>query len=146
MRKSFEEEELTMDGAGQPGLVELTAKIVSAYVSNNTVVAGDLPQLISDTHAALSRATGRIAAPEREEPRPKVPVKKSVMPDHIVCLEDGKKFKSLKRHLRTHYNLSPEEYREKWGLPHDYPMVAPNYARARSDLAKKMGLGTRREK
>ena len=146
MRKVFDEGELTMDGTAQPGLVELTAKIVSAYVSNNTVVASDLPQLISDTHAALSRATGRIAAPEREELKPKVPVKKSVMPDHIVCLEDGKKFKSLKRHLRTHYNLSPEEYREKWGLPHDYPMVAPNYARARSDLAKKMGLGTRREK
>jgi predicted transcriptional regulator len=133
------------DGAPQ-GLVELTAKIVSAYVSNNTIVAGELPQLINDTHAALSRATGNSVAPEREELKPKVPVKKSVMPDHIVCLEDGKKFKSLKRHLRTHYNLSPEEYREKWGLPHDYPMVAPNYARARSDLAKKMGLGTRREK
>jgi predicted transcriptional regulator len=84
--------------------------------------------------------------PEREEQKPKVPVKKSVLPDYIICLEDGKKFKSLKRHLRTHYNLSPEEYREKWGLSHDYPMVAPNYARARSDLAKKMGLGTRREK
>jgi predicted transcriptional regulator len=127
-----------------PGLVELTAKIVSAYVSNNTIVASDIPQLINETHAALSRATGSQPSPEREEPKPKVPVKKSVMPDHIVCLEDGKKFKSLKRHLRTHYNLSPEEYRAKWGLPHDYPMVAPNYARARSDLAKKMGLGTRR--
>ena len=135
-----------MDNSAQPELVELTAKIVSAYVSNNNVVAGELPQLISDTHAALSRATGKSEAPEREELRPKVPVKKSVMPDYIICLEDGKKFKSLKRHLRTHYNLSPEEYREKWGLPHDYPMVAPNYARARSDLAKKMGLGTRRER
>ncbi|MFA5949560.1 MAG: MucR family transcriptional regulator [Hyphomicrobium sp.] len=135
-----------MDDGTQPELVELTAKIVSAFVSNNTIGAGDLPQLINDTHAALSRATGGVIAPEREELRPKVPVKKSVMPDHLVCLEDGKKFKSLKRHLRTHYNLSPEEYREKWGLPHDYPMVAPNYARARSDLAKKMGLGTRRER
>lgn len=135
-----------MEDSAPQGLVELTAKIVSAYVSNNTIVAGDLPQLINDTHAALSRATGNTVLPEREELKPKVPVKKSVMPDHIVCLEDGKKFKSLKRHLRTHYNLSPEEYREKWGLPHDYPMVAPNYARARSDLAKKMGLGTRREK
>lgn len=135
-----------MEGADQPELVELTAKIVSAYVSNNTIVASDLPQLISETHAALTRATGKIALPEREELKPKVAVKKSVMPDYIICLEDGKKFKSLKRHLRTHYNLSPEEYREKWGLPHDYPMVAPNYARARSDLAKKMGLGTRREK
>ena len=83
---------------------------------------------------------------EREELRPAIAVKKSVTPDYIVCLEDGKKFKSLKRHLRTHYNLSPEEYREKWGLPHDYPMVAPNYAAARSQLAKQMGLGTRREK
>jgi predicted transcriptional regulator len=135
-----------MDNRGEPELVELTAKIVSAYVSNNTIVASDIPQLINETHAALSRATGNHSLPEREELKPKVPVKKSVMPDHIVCLEDGKKFKSLKRHLRTHYNLSPEEYREKWGLPHDYPMVAPNYARARSDLAKKMGLGTRREK
>lgn len=140
------EEDLTMENAATPELVELTAKIVSAYVSNNTIVASDLPQLISETHAALTRVTGNVALPEREELKPKVPVKKSVMPDHIICLEDGKKFKSLKRHLRTHYNLSPEEYREKWGLPHDYPMVAPNYARARSDLAKKMGLGTRREK
>ncbi len=135
-----------MESALQPELVELTARIVSAYVSNNAIVATDLPHLISETHAALSRATGNAVELEREEQKPKVPVKKSVMPDHIVCLEDGKKFKSLKRHLRTHYNLSPEEYREKWGLPHDYPMVAPNYARARSDLAKKMGLGTRREK
>lgn len=135
-----------MEDVGSPELVELTAKIVSAYVSNNTVVASDLPQLINDTHAALSRAIGGVIQPEREEMKPKVPVKKSVMPEYIICLEDGKKFKSLKRHLRTHYNLSPEEYREKWGLPHDYPMVAPNYARARSDLAKKMGLGTRREK
>lgn len=137
---------MAMDEGTQPELVELTAKIVSAFVSNNTIGAADLPQLINDTHAALSRATSGTLPPEREELKPKVPVKKSVMPDHLVCLEDGKKFKSLKRHLRTHYNLSPEEYREKWGLPHDYPMVAPNYARARSDLAKKMGLGTRRER
>ncbi len=135
-----------MENHTPPELVELTTKIVSAYVSNNAVVATDLPHLISETHAALSRATGSIVQPEREEQKPKVPVKKSVMPDYIICLEDGKKFKSLKRHLRTHYKLSPEEYREKWGLSHDYPMVAPNYARARSDLAKKMGLGTRREK
>jgi predicted transcriptional regulator len=128
------------------GLVELTTKIVSAYVSNNTVAAHDLQQLIVDTHAALSRVSGPLPPAEREEQKPKVAPKKSVMPDFIICLEDGKKFKSLKRHLRTHYNLSPEQYREKWDLPHDYPMVAPNYARARSDLAKKMGLGTRREK
>jgi len=127
-------------------LVELTAEIVSAYVSNNNVVASDLPGLIGDIHAALSRASNNMPAPEREEMKPAVPVKKSVTPEYIICLEDGKKFKSLKRHLRTHYNLSPEEYRDKWGLPHDYPMVAPNYAAARSQLAKKMGLGTRRDK
>ena len=125
-------------------LVELTADVVSAYVSNNPVSTVDLPGLIGEVHSALSRLqSGPVAAPA-EKPKPAVPPKKSVFEDHIVCLEDGKKFKSLKRHLRTHYDLSPEEYREKWGLPHDYPMVAPNYARARSELAKKMGLGTRR--
>ena len=133
-----------MENTPQPQLVELTAKIVSAYVSNNAIVAGDLPQLIDETYTALWRASGRSSSPEREELKPKVSVKKSVNPDYIICLEDGKKFKSLKRHLRTHYNLTPEEYREKWGLPHDYPMVAPNYAKARSALAKKMGLGTRK--
>lgn len=126
-------------------LIRLTSTIVSAYVSNNQVVAGDLPGLINEIHGALSRASVQAAQPPREELRPAVPVKKSVNPDFIVCLEDGKKFKSLKRHLRTHYNLSPEEYREKWGLPHDYPMVAPMYAAARSQLAKKMGLGQRRK-
>lgn len=135
-----------MENESEPELVELTTQIVSAYVSNNTVAASDLSHLIVETHAALSRASGKNQPPAREELRPKVPIKKSVMPDYIICLEDGKKFKSLKRHLRTHYNLSPEEYREKWNLPHDYPMVAPNYAKARSDLAKKMGLGTRRER
>ncbi len=126
-------------------LVELTAEIVSAYVSNNTVVATDLPTVIGDVHDALNRASAKGAQPSREELKPAVPVKKSVTADYIVCLEDGKKFKSLKRHLRTHYNMSPEEYRDKWGLPHDYPMVAPNYAAARSALAKKMGLGQRRK-
>ena len=136
-----------MDSSVHPDLVTITATIVAAYVSNNSISSNDLAGLIADTHAALSRASGRAGAPiEREEAKPKVAVKKSVMPDFIICLEDGKKFKSLKRHLRTHYNLSPEEYREKWGLPHDYPMVAPNYAQARSNLAKKMGLGMRREK
>jgi predicted transcriptional regulator len=135
-----------MDEANNADLVELTAGIISAYVSNNTVVASDLPAIISDVHEALSKASQRIGQTEREELRPAVALKKSVTPDYIVCLEDGKKFKSLKRHLRTHYNLSPEEYREKWNLPHDYPMVAPNYAAARSQLAKQMGLGTRREK
>ncbi len=133
-----------MEGSCSPELVNITATIVAAYVSNNAISLTDLPGLITDTHAALSRAAGRAVPIEREESKPKIAVKKSVMADYIICLEDGKKFKSLKRHLRTHYNLSPEEYREKWGLPHDYPMVAPNYARARSELAKKMGLGTRR--
>ena len=135
-----------MDEIVRSDLVELTAEIASAYVSNNTVAVGDLPSVISEIHQALVRASSNSAPIEREELKPAISVKKSVHADFIICLEDGKKFKSLKRHLRTHYNLSPEEYREKWGLPHDYPMVAPNYAAARSDLAKKMGLGTRREK
>jgi predicted transcriptional regulator len=125
-------------------LVELTTQIISAYVSNNNVVSGDLPQLIGEVHSALSQAsTNSIQAP-KEELKPAVAVKKSLTPEYIICLEDGKKFKSLKRHLRTHYNMSPEEYREKWGLEPGYPMVAPNYAEARSSLAKKMGLGQRR--
>jgi predicted transcriptional regulator len=135
-----------MNDSTKSDLVALTAQIVSAYVSNNTVVATALPTLIGDVHGALSKSTGQAAEPEREELKPAIPIKKSVTADYIICLEDGKKFKSLKRHLRTHYNLSPEEYREKWDLPHDYPMVAPNYAAARSQLAKKMGLGTRRDK
>ncbi len=125
-------------------LVELTADIVSAYVSNNSVQVGDLSVLIGDVYEALSKAAVRASQPAKEELKPAISIKKSVMPDYIICLEDGKKFKSLKRHLRTHYSLTPEEYREKWGLPHDYPMVAPNYAAARSELAKKMGLGQRR--
>jgi predicted transcriptional regulator len=141
-----ETEDKRMDSSGPPELVTITASIVAAYVSNNSIASNELPNLIAETHAALSRAAGRAVQVEREESKPKIAVKKSVMPDFIICLEDGKKFKSLKRHLRTHYNLSPEEYREKWGLPPDYPMVAPNYANARSQLAKKMGLGTRRER
>ena len=127
-------------------LIDLTADIVSAYVSNNSVSANDLPRLIADVHQALTRTHGGTAEPEPEPLKPAVNPKKSVFPDFIVCLEDGKKFKSLKRHLRTHYDLSPEEYREKWGLPNDYPMVAPNYAAARSQLAKKMGLGQQRRR
>jgi len=145
-RLAEEADDKRMDSSAQSELVTITATIVAAYVSNNSIASTELPNLIAETHAALSRAAGRIVSPEREETKPKIAVKKSVMPDYIICLEDGKKFKSLKRHLRTHYNLSPEEYREKWGLPPDYPMVAPNYANARSELAKKMGLGTRREK
>ena len=126
--------------------IELAADIVSAYVSNNSVPSGDLPSLISDVHGALLRvAGGQVEAPA-EAPKPAVAVKKSVTPDYIVCLEDGKKFKSLKRHLRTQYSMTPEQYREKWGLPADYPMVAPNYAKARSELARSTGLGQKRRK
>ena len=127
----------------QDNLIELTAEIVSAYVSNNDIDSGDLAALISDVHSALQR-TGGAAEPEPEPLKPAVTVRKSVTPDFIVCLEDGKRFKSLKRHLRTHYDLTPDEYREKWGLPSDYPMVAPNYAKARSNLAREMGLGQKR--
>jgi len=126
--------------------IELAADIVSAYVSNNSVPSGDLPALISDVHSALMRVTGGPIEIPVEAPKPAVPLKKSVTPDYIICLEDGKKFKSLKRHLRTQYNMTPEQYREKWGLPSDYPMVAPNYAKARSELAKEMGLGQQRRK
>ena len=131
----------------QPHFIELAADIVSAYVSNNSVAPQDLPGLIGDVHGALLRlAGGGASAAAAENLRPAVPVKKSVAHDYIVCLEDGKKFKSLKRHLRTQYNMSPEDYREKWGLPPDYPMVAPNYAQARSQLAKEMGLGSQRRR
>ncbi|WP_298817959.1 MucR family transcriptional regulator [uncultured Roseibium sp.] len=125
----------------EPDFVDLTADIVSAYVSNNTVASGDLPALIAIVHAALSSTVQEASEPVVEELKPAVPIKKSVTDDHIICLEDGKKFKSLKRHLRTHYDLTPEEYRAKWDLPTDYPMVAPSYAAARSELARKMGLG-----
>lgn len=134
-----------MEQEARSDLIGLTAEIVSAYVSKNALASGDLPSLISDVHQALVRASGGVEIGERDDMKPAVPVKKSVTPDYIICLEDGKKFKSLKRHLRTHYKMSPEEYRAKWQLPHDYPMVAPNYAAARSELAKKMGLGTRRD-
>jgi len=130
----------------QSGLIELTADIVSAYVSNNSVSANDVPGLIGEVFSALSRVgTGAVAAPA-EPAKPAVNPKKSITPDYLVCLEDGKKFKSLKRHLRTMYNISPEQYREKWGLAADYPMVAPNYAEARSRLAKEMGLGQKRKR
>jgi len=124
--------------------IELAAEIVSAYVSNNSVPATELSTLLSDVHAAIVRvSTGTVvAAPEAAKPA--VPPKKSITNDYIVCLEDGRKFKSLKRHLRTQYNMSPEQYREKWALPADYPMVAPAYAKARSALAKQMGLGQQR--
>jgi len=122
-------------------LIELSTEIVSAYVSHNAVSPGDLPKLIAEVHAALRTLQSNETPAPVEELKPAVPVRKSVAPDYIICLEDGKKFKSLKRHLRTHYNLSPEEYREKWGLPADYPMVAPSYSATRSKLAKDNGLG-----
>src|SRR5262249_50753338 len=126
--------------------IELTAEIVSAYVSNNTVPAAEIPGLINQVHAALSRVSGKSTEGPAEPLKPAISVKKSITPEHIVCLEDGKKFKSLKRHLRTQYNMTPEQYREKWGLSADYPMVAPNYAAARSQLAKQMGLGQQRRR
>ncbi len=123
-------------------MLELTTEIVAAHVANNPVPVADLPNLIQDVYRTLT-AIG-VPAEEPERPKPAVPVKKSVFPDYIVCLEDGKKLKMLKRHLKTAYNMTPEEYRERWGLQSDYPMVAPNYAERRSHLAKEIGLGTQR--
>ena len=134
------------DSASTGTFIELTAAIVSAYVSNNSVPTADLPALIGQVHSALTRVSSGHGDTSNEPPKPAVAVKKSIAPDYIVCLEDGKKFKSLKRHLRTQYNMTPEQYREKWGLAPDYPMVAPNYAAARSHLAKQMGLGQQRRR
>jgi len=122
-------------------LVEMAAEIVSAYVSANQVPPQEIPALIRTVHTALQQIAGSAPAVAVGALEPAVPVKKSITPDFIVCLEDGKKFKSLKRHLRTRYGMTPDEYRTKWSLPHDYPMVAPNYAKERSNLAKRMGLG-----
>ena len=124
-------------------LTSLTADIVSAYVANNALGGDKIPDLITSVYGALSRASLEAIEPEKVELKPAVAIKKSVTPEYLICLEDGQKFKSLKRHLKTHYDLSPEEYREKWGLPHDYPMVAPSYTAMRSDLAKNIGLGRR---
>lgn len=122
-------------------LISLTAEIVAAHVSNNMVAVSDVSQLIENVHGALGKLHG--AAAEEEKPEPAVSVRSSIKPDYIVCLEDGKKLKMLKRHLMTHYNMTPDEYRERWNLPSDYPMVAPNYAEQRRQLAKKIGLGTK---
>lgn len=135
--------------ADKADLIEMATNIVAAYVGHNSVAPGDLPALIQKVYEALAGAsagTASIASAADKKLEPAVSVRKSITPDYIICLEDGQKFKSLRRHLRTHYNLSPEEYREKWGLPRDYPMVAPNYAQARSRLAKKMGLGQKAAK
>jgi predicted transcriptional regulator len=134
------------DSTSGANFIELTATIVAAYVSHNSVSAGDLAGLIHQVHAALTRVTTGHSEVPSEPLKPAVSVKRSITPDYIVCLEDGKKFKSLKRHLRTQYNMTPEAYREKWDLPPDYPMVAPNYAAARSQLAKQMGLGQQRRR
>jgi len=130
------------NGTPSNELLSLTTEIVAAHVSNNTVALGDLPTLIEQVYRSLVNI-GTEPPPAEERLQPAVPIKKSVTPDHIVCLEDGKKLKMLKRHLKTAYNMTPEEYRERWSLPPDYPMVAPNYAKQRSSLAKQIGLGTR---
>ena len=129
------------DGAAKSDVLGFTAQIVSAHVSKNAVAPEALPSLIMDVFRTLS-TVGREPA-QADKPQPAVPIKKSVMPEHIICLEDGKKLKMLKRHLKTSYNMTPEQYRERWGLPADYPMVTPNYASHRSSLAKKIGLGTK---
>ena len=126
-------------------LLTLTADIVAAHVSNNSVAVNDLPNLIQNVHSALSVIAGSGAQAE-PKPEPKVSIRSSIKPDYIVCLEDGKKLKMLKRHLMTHYNLTPDQYRQKWGLSSDYPMVAPNYAEQRRTLAKSIGLGTKRRR
>ncbi len=124
-------------------LTGLTADIVSAYVAHNALSGDRVPELINSVYGALNRASQNVVEAPKVELKPAVSIKKSITPEYLICLEDGLKFKSLKRHLKSHYDMSPEEYREKWGLPHDYPMVAPSYAAARSDLAKNMGLGRR---
>lgn len=131
-------------GAGDT-LLTLTADIVAAHVSNNSVAVNDLPNLIQNVHAALTGISQTSSAPE-PKPEPKVSIRSSVKPDYIVCLEDGKRLKMLKRHLMTHYNMTPDQYRQKWGLSADYPMVAPNYAEQRRTLAKSIGLGTKRKR
>jgi predicted transcriptional regulator len=131
--------------AAEDTLLTLTADIVAAHVSNNSVAVNDLPNLIQNVHSALSGISPRAGAPE-PRPEPKVPIRSSIKPDYIVCLEDGKRLKMLKRHLMTHYNLTPDQYRQKWGLSPDYPMVAPNYAEQRRTLAKSIGLGTKRKR
>jgi len=129
----------------QETLLTLTADIVAAHVSNNSVAVNDLPNLIQNVHSALSGISGQETAPEAK-PEPRVPIRSSIKPDYIVCLEDGKKLKMLKRHLMTHYQMTPDQYRQKWGLSADYPMVAPNYAEQRRTLAKAIGLGTKPRK
>lgn len=134
-----------LNGRAADKLVELSASVVGAYVSHNALSASDLPKLIAQVHQALTALNGPAAVEAAPELKPAVPIKKSITPDYLICLEDGKKFKSLKRHLRTEYDMSPDEYRARWGLPPDYPMVAPSYSEARSALAKSIGLGRKPE-
>jgi len=129
----------------QETFITLTADIVAAHVSNNSVAVNDLPVLIANVHAALSKLDTPAPEPEVKQ-EPAVSIRSSIKPDYVVCLEDGKKLKMLKRHLMTHYQMTPDQYRTKWGLPADYPMVAPNYAEQRRTLAKKIGLGTKRRR
>jgi predicted transcriptional regulator len=133
------------DQGAEDTLLTLTADIVAAHVSNNSVAVNDLPNLIQNVHAALTGISHSSSAPE-PKPEPKVSIRSSIKPDYIVCLEDGKRLKMLKRHLMTHYNMTPDQYRQKWGLSSDYPMVAPNYAEQRRTLAKSIGLGTKRKR
>ncbi|MDD3444000.1 MAG: MucR family transcriptional regulator [Zavarzinia sp.] len=137
---------MSEDKAAHSELLSLTVEIVASHVSNNSVPVADLPQLIQQVYATLSGIGQPKTEPAPSRPQPAVPVKKSVTPEYLVCLEDGKKLKMLKRHLKTAYNMTPEEYRARWDLPPEYPMVAPNYAEQRRDLAKKIGLGTARRK
>ena len=135
------------DHSDKASYIQLTANIVSAYVSNNTVSSAEIPALISQVYSALMRVSAGAAVAELAEPlKPSVSIKRSITPEYLVCMEDGKKFKSLKRHLRTQYQMTPDQYRAKWNLPADYPMVAPNYAAVRSRLAKQMGLGQQRSR
>jgi len=135
------------ENSSEGSYIQLTANIVSAYVSNNSVSSAEIPALISQVYSALMRiSNGSHVATPAEPLKPAVPIKRSITAEYIICLEDGKKFKSLKRHLRTQYDMTPDQYRAKWSLPPDYPMVAPNYAAARSQLAKQMGLGQQRRR
>jgi predicted transcriptional regulator len=136
---------MTDNEGAEDTLLTLTADIVAAHVSNNSVAVNDLPNLIQNVHSALAVISKTAVAPE-PRPEPKVSIRSSVKPDYVVCLEDGKKLKMLKRHLMTHYNMTPDQYRQKWGLSPDYPMVAPNYAEQRRKLAKSIGLGTKRRR
>ena len=136
----------TKENVERGEILALTSDIVSSHVANNSVAMADVPHLIEQVFQTLSKLGGEAPEAAVEKPKPAVPIRRSITPDYIICLEDGKKLKMLKRHLRTAYNMSPEEYREKWGLPADYPMVAPNYAAQRRTLAKKIGLGTKRSR